>query len=241
MNKIFENIIIVQLCFLLIGCKDVYNIDMVYISGGSFLMGSEAAEADLDERPIHSVNVKDFYLSKYEVTQELWMTVMGRNPSHHRGPDFPVENVSWDDCLLFIDKLNHITGLSYRLPTEEEWEYVATLNYKDLEHKDITSYAWCLASFGNQVRNITTQKVGKLKSGSLGIYDIIGNVNEWCSNSYDSLSYHNGFARESDEKVFRGGCFANEEMKYLSHTNRNHINRYTKHFTLGLRLAMDAN
>ena len=74
----------------------------------------------------------------------------------------------------------------------------------------------------------------------MGIYDIIGNVNEWCSDSYDSLSYLNGFSKESDEKVFRGGCFANEK-KYLRPTNRNHIDRHTNHFTLGLRLAMDAN
>lgn len=232
--------------FSLVGCKHgVYDIDMVYIPSGDFLMGSDAVDADPDERPIHSVHVKDFYIGKYEVTQELWKTVMGRNPSQHRGPKFPVENVSWDDCQKFINKLNGLTGLKYRLPSETEWEYVASMYCKQTEGVDIKSYAWYLGSFEdqrfNQRRsNIFTQEVGSLKFDCMGIYDIIGNVNEWCSDSYDSLSYLHGVYLESDEKVFRGGCFANEE-RFLRPTNRNHIDRHTNHFTLGLRLAMDAN
>ena len=236
-NKIL--FFLVQLCFILAGCKnDVYDIDMVYISGGFFLMGSNEIEADADENPIHSVNVKDFYLSRYEVTQDLWKTVMGRNPSQHRGPDFPVENVSWDDCQTFINKLNNITGLKYRLPTEAEWEYVASMLYKNIQKEDINKYAWNLGSFGNQIHKVSSQEVGSLKSDSWGIYDIIGNINEWCADSYDSLSYLKGFSQESDEKVFKGGCFANKE-KFLRPQNRNHANMYTRHYTLGLRLAMD--
>ncbi len=241
MKKILANLFIGLTCAILVGCKhDVYNIGMVYISGGNFLMGSEEIDADPDERPIHSVYVKDFYLAKYEVSQELWKAVMIHNPSRHRGLDYPVENVSWDDCQKFIEKLNNITGKNYRLPTEEEWEYAVSLSCKTINKANITSYVWCRASVGKQTRtNITSHKVGSLKSDYLGLYDIIGNINEWCSNSYDSLSYIKGFSNENDEKVFRGGCFANEE-KYLRPTNRNHINRHTRHYTLGLRLAMDA-
>jgi formylglycine-generating enzyme required for sulfatase activity len=240
MNKLVAHLLIVHLCFLLVGCKNVLDIDMIYVPGGSFLMGSNEAEADSDESPIHIVHVKDFYIGKYEVSQELWKAVMMRDPSRNRGLDFPVENVSWDDCQKFIEKLNRITGKKYRLPTEEEWEYVASKSYKKIKDEDITSYAWCRKSFGKATRdNITSQKIGSLKADSLGIYDLIGNVNEWCSNSYDSLSYLNGFSQENDEKVFRGGCFANE-AKHLRPTNRNHINRYTRHYTLGFRLAMDA-
>ncbi len=205
------------------------------------MMGSEEtdADADPDERPIHSVHVNSFYMGKYEVTQKLWTAVMGSNPSQHRGPYLPVENVSWDDCQKFIEKLNSLTGMNYRLPTEAEWEYVATMYSKKTKGVDVKLYAWYLGSFGNQLRYASSQKVGSLKFDSLDIYDIIGNVNEWCSDSYDSLSYSHGCTVESNEKVFKGGCFANQE-NFLRPRNRNHIDRYTRHFTLGFRLAMDA-
>ena len=224
-----------------VGCKhNVYDMDMVYIHGGNFMMGSDDIDADPDEQPKHSVYVKDFYIGKYEVTQEQWISICGRNHSEHRGKNLPVTNVSWDDCQIFIKKLNAKTGLNYRLPTEAEWEYVATLYCEQTKGLDIKSYAWYIGSFEYQrCSNVFPQKVGSLSFESMGIYDIIGNVNEWCYDSYDSLSYLRGFSQESNEKVFRGGCFANKE-KYLRATNRNHIDRHTKHFTLGLRLAMDA-
>lgn len=240
MNKLNTLCLLFFLVLVLVGCKhDVYDIDMVYVSGGDFLMGSEDVNADPDERPVHSVHVKDFYLGKYEVTQEQWKAVMKNNPSYHRGLKYPVENVSWDDCQLFIEKLNKKTGKKYRLPTEAEWEYVASMPYNKIKQPKIKSYAWYLGSFGKEEHDVSSQKVGSLKSNKLGIYDLIGNVNEWCYDSYDSRSYQKGGAKESNEKVFKGGCFANEE-KFLRPANRNHIDRYTRHYTLGLRLAMDA-
>ncbi len=240
MNNTNTFLIIVAFCFALLSCKHkVYDVDMVYIPSGDFLMGSEDVDADLDERPIHSVHVKEFYLGKYEVTQKLWKAVMVYDPAYHRGLDYPVECVSWDDCQKFIKKLNQITGKNYRLPTEAEWEYVASMSYKKMEKEKFTSYVWCLKSVEKPSRNnITSHKVGSLKSDCWGIYDLIGNVNEWCADSYNSLAYQNNCQQESDIKVFKGGCFANEE-KFLRPANRNHINRYTRHYTLGLRLAMD--
>lgn len=240
MNKIKALFIIGLFAFISVGCKkNLYHIDMVYISGGDYLMGSDDVNADPDESPVHSVHVNDFYLGKYEVTQIQWQNVMTRNPSYHRGLKYPVENVSWDDCQLFIEKLNRKTGKKYRLPTEAEWEYVASMPYNKIKQPKIKSYAWYLGSFGKEEHDVSSQKVGSLKSNKLGIYDLIGNVNEWCQDSYDSLAYINGYSRESDEKVFKGGCFANEE-KFLRPANRNHVDRYTRHYTLGLRLAMDA-
>ena len=104
------------------------NDDMVYIEAVEFTMGAtkeQKGEANSDEKPAHPVVLNCFYLCKYEVTQELWETVMGDNPSHFKGKNLPVENVSWDDCQKFIMKLNELTGKKYRLPTEAEWEYAA--------------------------------------------------------------------------------------------------------------------
>ena len=240
MKKNILYILIVQLCFVHSGCRhNVYEIDMVHIPGGDFLMGSVDSDADPDEAPVHPVYVNDFYIGKYEVTQRQWKAVMSHDPAYHRGLDYPVECVSWEDCQKFIRKLNAITGLTYRLPTEEEWEYVASISYKNMDKRNITSYAWCLKSVEKLSRtNIISHEVGSLKPDVWGIYDIIGNVNEWCSNSYDSLSYQKGFSSESDEKVFRGGCFGNVD-KFLKPTNRNHADKYTRHYSFGFRLARD--
>lgn len=239
MKRFFVYPFLILFLIALDSCKtDIYDIEMVHVTGGSFQMGSDAIEADIDEQPIHTVTVKDFYLSKYEVTQGLWKAVMGHNPSYHKGLNRPVENVSWDDCQKFINKLNSITGLHYRLPTEKEWEYAVGDFWYNIDRKDIVSYAWYIESFGDNKRRASSQNVGSLKPNQLGIYDLIGNINEWCSDSYDSLAYKNGFSTDTEEKVFRGGCFANE-MKFLRPTNRNHINKYTRHYTLGFRLAMD--
>jgi len=98
---------------------------MKYVQGGSFWMGSNDSEADDDEKPVHSVTVSSFYMSETEVTQALWKAVMGTNPSYFNGDNLPVEMVNWNDCQMFIQKLNQMTGKNFRLPTEAEWEYAA--------------------------------------------------------------------------------------------------------------------
>ena len=108
--------------------KNGICIEMVKVEAGAFMMGatSEMKNPDSDEKPVHQVILSnDYYMGKYEVTQALWQTVMGSNPSYFKGDNLPVEQVSWNDCQEFISKLNGITGRKFRLPTEAEWEYAA--------------------------------------------------------------------------------------------------------------------
>ena len=101
---------------------------MVYVEGGTFTMGCTAeqgGECDSDEKPVHSVTLSGYYIGETEVTQALWKAVMGNNPSYSKGDNLPVEEVSWEDCQTFIRKLNSLTGRTFRLPTEAEWEYAA--------------------------------------------------------------------------------------------------------------------
>jgi formylglycine-generating enzyme required for sulfatase activity len=100
---------------------------MMCVEGGTFIMGAslEDPETLADELPQHEVTLSNYYIGKYEVTQRLWRTIMGSNPSKFIGDDLPVESVTWDECYEFLDKLNAITGLHFRLPTEAEWEYAA--------------------------------------------------------------------------------------------------------------------
>ena len=107
-------------------CSDpTKEIDLLYIEGGDFVMGTDDSESDMDERPSHMVEIPSFYMSKYEVTQRLWVRIMKINPSYFQDPDNPVESVSHLDVQLFLERLNARTGMQYRLPTEAEWEYAA--------------------------------------------------------------------------------------------------------------------
>ncbi len=165
--------------------KDVkIAFDMIYVAGGSFRMGSEAEEAFDREQPVHSVQVPDFHLGRFLVTQALWQAVMGENPSWLQGDDRPVEQVSWEDCHLFIDRLNAKTGKAYRLPTEAEWEYAArggslSEGYLYAGSDELEEVAWYGANSGNQ-----SQPVGLKLPNELGIYDMSGNVLEWCEDDW---------------------------------------------------------
>lgn len=163
--------------------------NMVAIEGGTFWMGNDGEQTHQEDRPslqndaspAHEVTLSDFSIGKYEVTQEEWETVMGSNPSEHKGAKLPVENVSWDDCQVFIKKLNKMTGMNFRLPTEAEWEYAArgggnSRNYKYSGSNNLQSVAWN----GND----KTQPVGRKKPNELGLYDMSGNIAEWCQDWY---------------------------------------------------------
>ncbi|MGN0033120.1 MAG: SUMF1/EgtB/PvdO family nonheme iron enzyme [Candidatus Limimorpha sp.] len=167
------------------------SFEMVYVEGGTFEMGGtteQGGDAYDDEYPVHSVTLSDYYIGKYEVTQELWKAVMGSNPSEFKGADNPVENVSWNDCQEFVAKLNKLTGKTFRLPTEAEWEYAArggknSCHYKYSGSNNIDDVAWYSSNSGE-----TTHPVGTKAANELGIYDMSGNVEEWCSDWYGSYS-----------------------------------------------------
>ena len=162
--------------------------EMVYVEGGTFMMGAtseQGSDAYDNERPVHSVTLSGFHIGKYEVTQGLWREVMSENPSYNKSrDDYPVENVSWEDCQEFIRKLNARTGLTFRLPTEAEWEYAArggrkSRGYKYSGSNSIGNVAWYDDNSGNH-----THPVGEKKPNELGLYDMSGNVDEWCYDWY---------------------------------------------------------
>ena len=167
------------------------SFEMVYVEGGSFDMGATYEQGDGvwdNEKPAHSVTLSDYYIGKCEVTQELWEAVMGSNPSNFRGAQNPVESVSWNDCQNFIKKLNSLTGRTFRLPTEAEWEYAARGGNKSRHYKysgsdNIDDVAWYYDNSGKK-----TRAVGTKTANELGIYDMSGNVWEWCSDWYGDYS-----------------------------------------------------
>ncbi|MDO5489387.1 MAG: SUMF1/EgtB/PvdO family nonheme iron enzyme [Bacteroidaceae bacterium] len=185
---------------------------MIKVQAGTFKMGSTTG--DSDEQPVHSVTIsKDYYIGETEVTQELWTTVMGNNPSKFASDSqFPVENVSWNDCQTFISKLNSLTGANFRLPTEAEWEYAArggnkSAGYTYSGSNTIDDVAWYQINSGNEPHVVKTKM-----SNELGIYDMAGNVYEWCSDWYGSYSSAavtdpTGASSGSD-RVVRGGTWS---------------------------------
>jgi PKD repeat protein len=159
---------------------------MMPVQGGSFMMGctAEQINCDKDETPLHSVTLSNYYLGKYEVTQALWEEIMGSNPAFFKGSTLPVHMVNWYDIQEFITKLNKQSGLNFRLPTEAEWEFAARggINSNKTLYSgssDIREVGWYLQNAGN-----TTNSVGLKKSNELGLYDMSGNVYEWCSDWY---------------------------------------------------------
>lgn len=219
------------------------NDDMVYIEAVEFTMGAtkeQKGEANSDEKPAHPVVLNCFNLCKYEVTQELWEAVMGDNPSHFKGKNLPVENVSWDDCQKFIMKLNELTGKKYRLPTEAEWEYAArggsnSMHYKYSGGNSLEYVSWY---FHNSMDK--THTVGMMKPNELGLYDMSGNVWEWCQDWYGSYgkktAYYPTGPIKAYNKVFRGGGYDNGDT-YCRCSYRNGTAPQNKFKNLGLRLA----
>ena len=174
---------------------------MVYVQGGSFTMGAtseQGSDAYDNEKPTHRVTLNSYYIGQTEVTQALWQAVMGNNPSDFKGNlQRPVEYVSWDDCQSFIRKLNSLTGQRFRLPTEAEWEYAArggnkSRGYKYSGSNTIDNVAWHDVNaydVGSSSSNYGTHPVATKSANELGIYDMSGNVWEWCQDRYDENYY----------------------------------------------------
>ncbi len=171
--------------------KNGISIEMVKVEAGSFNMGAtpEMENPYDSEKPVHRVTLtNNYYIGKYEVTQALWQAVMGSNPSYFKGDDLPVEKVSWDDCQDFISKLNAMTGKRFRLPTEAEWEYAArggkkSQGYQYSGSNTLDNVAWYHDNSGSK-----THAVGTKQPNELGIYDMTGNVSEWCQDRYGDYS-----------------------------------------------------
>lgn len=185
---------------------------MVAVEGGTFKMGATAEQGEdaFDpEKPAHSVTLSSYFIGQTEVTQALWKAVMGSNPSNWKGDNLPVANVCWFDCQDFIRKLNQLTGKKFRLPTEAEWEYAArggrkSRGYKYAGSNAIDEVAWYYNNSGDRTHTVATKKANEL-----GLYDMSGNVCEWCQDwfgDYSSSSQTNPTCNSgSSLRVFRGG------------------------------------
>ena len=212
---------------------------MIAVKGGTFQMGID--DGYEWEKPVHQVTLSDYYIGETEVTQELWNAVMGSNPSKFTGNmQRPVEMVSWNDCQTFISKLNQLTGETFRLPTEAQWEYAARggnqAQGRLYSGSDvIDDVAWyCFNS------SSTTHPVKTKAPNELGIYDMSGNLVEWCSDWYDFYSSAaqtdpTGPATGSD-RVTRGGCLSHPAAPCRV-ANRSYYAPANSDGGLGLRLA----
>ena len=197
--------------------------EMVFVQGGTFTMGCTEEQGEdcyEHESPLHIVSVSSFYVGKYEITQGQWETIMGSNPSgFSQGDNFPVENVSWDDVQEFIRRLNAATGKNYRLPTEAEWEYAArggkqTKKYRYSGSNNLNDVAWF-----EDNSDSSTNPVGTKMPNELGIYDMSGNVREWCSDWYDTYAATTQRdpvgATSGSFRVIRGGSWYGYDTKQV--------------------------
>lgn len=216
-----SNIIAIEETELSFTVNDV-SFRMIKVKGGTFTMGctsEQDGECERDEKPAHKVTLSDYYIGQTEVTQALWKAVMGSNPSYfEKGNNYPVEQVSWNDCQEFVNKLNNLLssqldGKRFALPTEAQWEYAArggnkSRHYKYSGSNTSDNVAW----FTDNSRN-STHAVGTKSVNELGIYDMSGNVLEWCQDwygSYSSSSQTNPTGPSSGTyRVSRGGSWFN--------------------------------
>jgi formylglycine-generating enzyme required for sulfatase activity len=187
--------------------------NMVLLAGGTFKMGrSDLSSA---EKPVHQVTVSSFYISKYELTQAEWLAVMGNNPCEHKCDNCPVENITWDDANDYCRAKSSKTGRVYRLPTEAEWEYAARGGNKSNGYiysgiNNIDDVGW----FWNNSGGSATHPVGQKQPNELGLYDMTGNVWEWCSDYFDDNYYSNSPSQNPQGastgfyRVIRGGGWA---------------------------------
>ena len=223
------------------------EIEMIRVDGGTFMMGATSEQGNdshVSEKPVHKVTLSGFMIGKYQVTQAQWDAVMGNNPSHFKGDNLPVENVSWNDVQDFISKLNAQTGKQYRLPTEAEWEFAArggnrSIDYKYSGSNNPDEVTWYYKNSGSN-----SHPVGTKLSNELGIYDMSGNVWEWCSDwngTYNITVQTNPQGPSSgSDRVFRGGSWGSSAV-CARVSYRYGWNPDFRRSNLGFRLAHSSN
>ena len=227
---------------------------MVAVEGGTFSMGATGYYDD--ERPVHQVNLSSYSLGQTEVTQELWLAVMGSNPSYFSSRtgsaenlQRPVECVSWDDCEAFVAELKRLTGKNFRLPTEAEWEFAArggnkSKGYKYAGSNNIADVAWYYnnaSAVGGSSPDYGTHTVATKAPNELGLYDMSGNVMEWC---HDWYGYYSATVQTDPQgpnigydRVDRGGSW-NYGDDFCRVTCRDLNGQSSGYYNIGLRLAL---
>ena len=223
--------------------RNQIGMELVLIPPGSFMMGS--ASGNDDEKPVHQVTINySFYFGKHEVTQTQWQAVMGDNPSHFRPcGDCPVESVTWEDTQSFVRKLNQLKdGYSYRLPSEAEWEYASRAGRTADNAGDINETAWHLSNAGAK-----THAVGSKRPNDWGLYDMDGNVSEWCEdwshqNYYGAPADGRAWLNDSDQRyrVLRGGSWLTDAL-YLRFAARGGVPPDSRHDAFGFRVVAVVN
>lgn len=231
---------------------DGVEMEMVWVQGGSFTMGSNATPKGVKltyalARPEHRVTVDGYFIGRYEVTQGLWQAVMGENPSKFKGSaNLPVESVSWTEAQEFAMRLSQMTGRRFRLPSEAEWEYAARGGsksqrnpYAGCNRNQLDNHGWyCVNSDG------ATHAVGQLQPNELGLYDMSGNVAEWCQDwveAYTSEEQTNPRGpRQGENRVLRGGHY-NSTSAACTVYDRGWYLPSGKYELYGLRIVMEAN
>ncbi len=218
------------------------GMEFVWVPGGCYEMGSNNGESD--EKPVHRVYISGMWLGRYEVTQVQWQKIMGNNPSKFKSTflkkreNYPVENVSWDDCQSYIYRLNNQTGKSFRLPTEAEWEYAAKGGNQSMRIVDIDDVAWHRSNSSR-----TTHPVGRKSANAVRLSDMLGNVCEWCDDRYGE-DYYRVSPQDNPrgpslgvERVYRGGCYKTFSA-LVSPTGRNSYDPNTDSSWNGFRLLL---
>lgn len=230
---------------------------MVKVQGGTFRMGEDLLEDN--KEPVHNVTLFTYYIGQTEVTQALWETVMGYNPSYIKRKDFPVYKISWYECQAFVERLSFLTGESFRLPTEAEWEFAARGGNKSKKYQysgsnNIDEVAWYWRNSGEKYltgewdfilcmeNNCIQHSVATKRPNELGIYDMTGNVEEWCQDWFGGYEPTDQINPEGPEtgnyRICRGGSYKGSE------SNSRIVARWLEkpsddYFSVGLRLAMD--
>ncbi|MEM9935003.1 MAG: formylglycine-generating enzyme family protein [Bacteroidota bacterium] len=236
----------IQASFRIFPEEDSLYDEMVYVASGEFMMGSDSGEASGWEKPVHRVKLDSFYMGQYPVTQALWQQVMGTHPSFFQGSRRPVERVSWDDAQAFIQKLNERSDRIFRLSREAEWEYAARggqlgKGYIYAGSEKLSEVGW----YGKN-SHLETKPVGLKVPNELGLYDMSGNVWEWCEDLFDETYYQQcveqGIVanpqgpKKGDQRVMRGGsCYHHPVSCRVS--NRLRFEPLHRYGNVGFRLV----